>query len=45
MVNAQDTPVLTFNLPAQNNLKYNRFLLNPAFSFVRRQHICISLSP
>ncbi len=43
MVNAQDTPVLTFNLPAQNNLKYNRFLLNPAFSFVREDNTYVSV--
>ncbi|WP_165764580.1 PorP/SprF family type IX secretion system membrane protein [Flavobacterium cyanobacteriorum] len=37
-LNAQDAPVLTFNIPVQNNVKYNRFLLNPAFSFVREDN-------
>ncbi len=42
-VKAQDAPVLTFNIPAQNNLKYNRFLLNPTFSFVREYNAHITL--
>jgi len=42
-VNAQDAPVVTFNIPYQNNLKYNRFLQNPAFSFVREDNTYISL--
>ncbi|RKS26515.1 type IX secretion system PorP/SprF family membrane protein [Flavobacterium endophyticum] len=42
-LSAQDAPVLTFNLPSQNNLKFNRFLQNPAFSFVREDNTYISL--
>ena len=42
-VNAQDSPVLTYNIPAQNNLKYNRFLLNPTFSYVREDNTYISM--
>lgn len=42
-VMAQDAPVLTFNIPSQNNIKYNRFLQNPAFSFVREDNTYISL--
>jgi type IX secretion system PorP/SprF family membrane protein len=42
-VNAQDAPVLTFNIPYQNNLMYNRFLMNPAFSFVRENNTYLSL--
>jgi type IX secretion system PorP/SprF family membrane protein len=42
-VNAQDAPVLTFDIPAQNNIRYNRFLMNPAFSFVRENNRYISL--
>ena len=38
---AQDAPVLTFSPPPQNNLKFNRFLLNPAFSFVREDNTYI----
>lgn len=40
---AQDAPVLTFNIPSQNNLKYNRYLQNPAFSFVREDNTYVSL--
>lgn len=42
-VRAQDAPVLTFNLPSQNNIKYNRFLQNPAFSFVDEDNTYVSL--
>lgn len=42
-VNAQDAPVVTFNVPYQNNLKFNRFLYNPAFSFVREDNTYVSL--
>lgn len=42
-VNAQDAPVLAFSPQAQNNVKYNRFLLNPAFSFVREDNQYVSL--
>jgi len=38
---AQDAPVLTFSPPPQNNIKFNRFLLNPAFSFVREDNTYI----
>jgi len=38
---AQDAPVLTFSPPPQNNLKFNRFLVNPAFSFVREDNTYI----
>lgn len=40
---AQDAPVLTFSPQPQNNLKFNRFLLNPAFSFVREDNRYVSL--
>lgn len=42
-VYAQDAPVLVFSPPAQNNVKYNRFLINPAFSFVREDNRYVSL--
>ena len=42
-VNAQDAPVLTFSVPYQNNVKYNRFLINPAFSFVREDNTYITI--
>ncbi len=35
-VNAQeDTPFVPYDVPSQNLLKYNRFLINPTFSTVR----------
>ncbi|MDE3742185.1 type IX secretion system membrane protein PorP/SprF [Maribacter polysaccharolyticus] len=35
-VNAQeDSPFVTYDVPSQNLLKYNRFLINPTFSTVR----------
>ncbi|MHA3789556.1 PorP/SprF family type IX secretion system membrane protein [Flavobacterium hauense] len=40
---AQDAPVLVFSPQPQNNVKYNRFLLNPAFSFVREDNRYVSL--
>lgn len=42
-VTAQDTPVLTLSVPSQNNLKYNRFIQNPTFSFVREDNTTISM--
>lgn len=42
-INAQDAPVLTFDIPAQNNIRYNRFLMNPTFSFIRENNRYISL--
>lgn len=42
-VNAQDAPVLTFDLPAQNNIRFNRFLMNPTFSYVRENNRYVSL--
>lgn len=43
ILNAQDAPVLTFSVPYQNNVRYNRFLVNPAFSFVREDNTYITL--
>lgn len=42
-VNAQDAPVLTFDIPSQNNIRFNRFLMNPTFSFVRENNRYVSL--
>jgi type IX secretion system PorP/SprF family membrane protein len=42
-VNAQDAPVLTFNIPSQNNIRNNRFLMNPSFSFVRENNTNVTL--
>jgi type IX secretion system PorP/SprF family membrane protein len=40
---AQDGPVLTFNVPTQNTLQFNRFLINPTFSIVRENENYITL--
>lgn len=40
---AQDLPIISINNPSHNNLLYNRFLLNPAFSFVRESNRNISV--
>lgn len=42
-LNAQDAPVLVFSPQPQNNVKFNRFLINPAFSFVREDNRYVSL--
>ncbi|HEY4627843.1 MAG TPA: PorP/SprF family type IX secretion system membrane protein, partial [Flavobacterium sp.] len=34
--------VVSFSLPIRNSLKFNRFLINPTFSFVREQSTTIS---
>jgi len=40
---AQDGPVLTFNVPTQNTLVFNRHLINPVFSFVKESDTYITL--
>jgi len=40
---AQETPVLTFSIPSQNNIKFNRFLQNPTYSFVEEENTFISI--
>lgn len=42
-VQAQDGPVLTFNVPTQNTLVFNRYLINPAFSFVKEYDTYLTL--
>ena len=45
MLYSQDTNedgVVSFSLPIRNSLKFNRYLINPAFSFVREQNAYIS---
>jgi len=43
-INAQeDTPFVPYDVPAQNLLKYNRFLINPTFSTVREDVSYINL--
>ncbi|MES2240763.1 MAG: PorP/SprF family type IX secretion system membrane protein, partial [Bacteroidota bacterium] len=39
---SQENGVVSFALPIRNSLKFNRYLINPAFSFVREQGSYIS---
>lgn len=40
----EDNGVVAFNLPFRNSLTFNRFTINPTFSFVREQDKYIALS-
>ena len=42
-IQAQDGPVLTFNVPTQNMLQFNRYLINPAFSVVKENDMHLTL--
>ncbi|MGY0392655.1 PorP/SprF family type IX secretion system membrane protein [Bizionia sp. KMM 8389] len=42
-IKAQDMPVLSFSVPHQNNIKFNRFIQNPTYSFVGENNTYISL--
>ncbi len=43
-VNAQDeNPFITYDVPSQNLLKFNRFLINPTFSTVRENKSYVNL--
>lgn len=43
-VNAQDeNPFITYDVPSQNLLKFNRFLINPTFSTVREDKSYVNL--
>ncbi len=39
---SQEDGVVAFKLPVRNSLKFNRFTINPAFSFVREQSPILS---
>ncbi len=39
----EDSPFVTYDVPSQNLLKYNRFLINPTFSTVREDKSYINL--
>ncbi|MDO1500467.1 PorP/SprF family type IX secretion system membrane protein [Winogradskyella maritima] len=41
---AQETPVVSFNLPVRNSMKFNRHLLNPTFNYVREANRHISFT-
>ena len=40
--NASEDGVVSFSLPIRNSLKFNRYIINPAFSFVRESNPYIS---
>ena len=40
----QDDGVVAYNIPVRTSLKFNRHLINPAFSFVREQNKYISFT-
>ncbi|MGH2665261.1 PorP/SprF family type IX secretion system membrane protein [Flavobacterium sp.] len=40
---AQTDGVVSFDVPAKNSLKFNKFLINPTFSFVREDESFINL--
>ena len=39
----EETPFISFEVPSQNLLKFNRFLINPTFSTVREDNSYINL--
>ncbi|MFV8346271.1 PorP/SprF family type IX secretion system membrane protein [Flavobacterium sp. ZB4P13] len=39
---AKEDGVVSLNIPARNSLKFNKYLINPAFSFVREQNSYLS---
>ena len=43
IVHSQEDGVVSFTLPIRNSLKFNKYLINPTFSFVREQNPYISL--
>ncbi|MBP6550005.1 MAG: type IX secretion system membrane protein PorP/SprF, partial [Flavobacterium sp.] len=43
MLYSQEDGVVSFTLPVRNSLKFNRYIINPTFSFVREQNPYASL--
>ncbi|WP_142786289.1 PorP/SprF family type IX secretion system membrane protein [Changchengzhania lutea] len=41
---SQENGVVAFNLPVRNSLKFNKYVINPTFSFVREQNKYVSFS-
>lgn len=39
---SQDDGVVAFDIPTRNSLKFNKYTINPTFSFVREQHKYLS---
>ena len=42
MLYSQEDGVVAFTLPVRNSLKYNKYIINPTFSFVREQSPVLS---
>ncbi len=42
-IHAQDNGVVTFSIPVRNSLRFNKFLINPAFSFAREQNSYVTI--
>lgn len=42
LLHAQEDGVVAFDLPTRNSLKFNKYTINPTFSFVREQNKYIS---
>jgi type IX secretion system PorP/SprF family membrane protein len=40
---SQEDGVVSFAIPVRNSLKYNRFIINPTFSFVREQNSYVTI--
>jgi type IX secretion system PorP/SprF family membrane protein len=40
---SQESGVVSFSLPTQNSLKFNKYTINPTFSFVKEEQSIISL--
>ncbi|SDB41697.1 type IX secretion system membrane protein, PorP/SprF family [Flavobacteriaceae bacterium MAR_2010_188] len=43
-LHSQEDGVVAFDVPARNSLRYNRFIINPTFSFVRESNKYIALN-
>ena len=43
-LHSQENGVVAFNIPVRNSLKFNKHIINPAFSFVREQNKYISIT-
>ena len=44
LISAQESPVMSFELPFRNSLKFNTYTINPTFSFVRSQSRFVTFS-
>ena len=44
MLHSQENGVVAFSLPVRNSIKFNRYAINPTFSFVREQNKYLSFT-